>query len=87
VSESQRGGSIAPRRWPLAGVPAGPFNGVKLGLALVLLGDTLQAVVVNRLAPSAAVQLALLGGYGFGGMGWVVLAVWRILRQFRRGTN
>ena len=87
MSESQRGRSIAPRGRPLAGVPASPFNGVKLGLVLVLLSGVVLTVVVNRLAPSAGMQLAVLGGYGLGGMGWAVLAAWRILRQFRRGAN
>lgn len=87
MAESQRRGSIPPPRPPLRAVPTGPFNGVKLGLVLLLLGGVLLIVVLTRLAPPVGVQLAVLASYGLGGMVWAVVRIRRILREVRRGPQ
>ena len=85
MSESQRRGSIAP---PLPSPAAtSPFNGVKLRLALLLLGGMALVVILARLAPSPGVQLAALAVYGLGSMVWTIARTCRILRASRRGPH
>jgi hypothetical protein len=58
-----------------------------LGLVLLLLGGVLLALVLARRAPSVGVQLAVLAGYGLGGMVWSVLRIRRVLREAGRGAQ
>lgn len=66
---------------------ASPFNGVKLGLVVLLLGALPLWWAVDHLLTSTLAQLAAAAGYGFAAMAWVVLRTRRILREGRYGAE
>ena len=88
VSEMQRPGSIPSPPQSLSET-GGPYNRVKLGLAMFLLGGLpLWWAVELLLSRHPLAQLAVLGTYGVAGMLWTMTRTRRILLQGgRHGTE
>lgn len=86
VSDFKRPVSIPSQR-PRFSVAGNPFNGVKIGLVMILLGGAPLWLTVDILVQAPAAQLALLGGYGLAGMGWVVIRTRHILRNRPHGED
>ena len=62
-------------------VAASPFNSVKLDLALIIIVAVVVVLVHKHLAESFLSQLAILAGYGFISMAWLILKTRRISRR------
>ena len=62
-------------------VAASPFNGVKLELALILVGAVELLLIHGKLSQDALVQFSILAGYGVAAMLWLMVRVRRIARQ------
>lgn len=86
MSELKRPGSIASPR-PGFRVAGSPFNGVKLGLVLILLGGIPLWWAVDILVRSSLAQLAVVGVYGLLGMSWALFRIRRILENGRHGQE
>ena len=80
MSELQRPGSISSSS-ARHSEEGSPFNGVKMGLVIFLLGAVPLWWAVDHLLRSPLAQLAVAGGYGLAGMAWVMLRTRRILRE------
>ena len=86
MSELQRPASISSTS-PSQPAVDSSFNGVKMGLVILLLGTLPLWWVVDHLLRSPLAQLVVVGGYGLAGMAWVMLKTRRILREERRGEE
>jgi len=65
-----------------------PFNGVKIGLAMLLLGGVpLWWAADALLLRSTAAQLAAAGAYGVAGMTWAIIRTRRMARSERHGAK
>ncbi len=62
-------------------VGASPFNMVKLELALILVGAVLVLLINGRVSDDAAVQWAMVVGYGLLAMLWLMFRTRRVLQQ------
>ncbi|MGA7801542.1 MAG: hypothetical protein WCC36_12105 [Gammaproteobacteria bacterium] len=68
-------------------VPASPFNGIKLELAVVICLNLLLWLVAGRLVDGWLAELGLLAAGGFGGMAWLVLRTRRVLARQLSGVD
>lgn len=78
----EKGDSVAQRRRGVTVAPS-PLNGVKLELAIILFLGIVVWVVHYRL-PVLWAQFALLGGYGFAAMMWLL---WRTRRVIKAAAD
>ncbi len=86
MSEFQKPVSIPSRR-PLFSVEGSPFNGLKVGAVMLLLGAIPLWWLVDVLLPAPLAQLLVVGGYGWAGMGWVVIRSRHIMRARSHGQD
>lgn len=67
-------------------VAASPFNGVKLDLALIVVGGVVVWLIHDRLIENGVGQLLFLAGYGLCAMGWLV-AKTRLISRSQSSTD
>ena len=80
MTHSEGDASLSRRRKVFT-VQASPFNAIKLDLALILIVGVVVLVTHDRLVEHQLGQLAILVGYGFAAMLWVVMRTRRVLKS------
>jgi hypothetical protein len=66
------------------GVPASPFNGVKLELGVALVVGVVLWLAADSITDDLGGQLLLLTGYGLLSMFWLVARTRRVLSRIER---
>jgi hypothetical protein len=69
------------------GVPASPFNGVKLELGVALVLGAVLWLAADSITANLGGQLLLLTGYGLVSMLWLVMHTRRVLSRIERGAS
>lgn len=65
-----------------ASVGRSPLNGVKLELALVVIGGVVLTLIHGKLTADSLSQLLILIGYGTAAMSWLIFRTRRVLAQY-----
>lgn len=85
MSEDKRPDSLPQSRSGLTVAPS-PLNGVKLELAIILCIGVVLLLIQGHI-PVVWGQYALLGGYGFAAMIWLIVRTRRVAARLNDGIH